>query len=278
MAAREGPRRQVPFGGHQIAEYAVAAALVAVGIHLNGRPAAVLVVGGVVLVALALVSKGPLAAARVVPRRLHLSLDLVVALAFALSPLLYLHDLQVIPVILTEAVALLLVRMSLTTEIVPQPRPDKGSSGSSAARLGALFAARPSRTASQSHEMAKSADSARTELEVPKLVAPNAASAVGTADVGALSATGDTKASPGTAGGQSSPSDTAGAVAATAGRLVGTAVAKARDSDVPTVAARSLGRATGHARRIGRAARAAKTAPAAAPPASAAPETSTPAD
>ena len=278
MAAREGPRRQVPFGGHQIAEYAVAAALVAVGIHLNGRPAAVLVIGGVVLGALALVSKGPLAAARVVPRRLHLNFDLVLALAFALSPLLYLHNLQVIPLILTEAVALLLVRMSLTTEIVPRPRPDKGVTTSSAARLGALFAARPSRTTSQSEEMATSADSAGSEPSAPKLVASNAASVVGTAGAGASSATADAKASPGTAAVQSSPSDPAGAVAATAGRLVGTAVAKARDSDMPSVAARSLGRATGHARRIGRAARAAKTVPEAAPTAPAPPETSASAD
>src|SRR5271165_5800552 len=146
MAAKAASRRQVPFGGHQIAEYAISAALIAVGIHMNGRPAAVLVIGGAAIGAFALVSKGPLAAARLVPRRLHLSFDLVLAVAFALSPLLYLHNLQLIPIILSEAVALLLVRMSLTTEIVPQPRPENAVTGSPAARLGALFASRSSTT------------------------------------------------------------------------------------------------------------------------------------
>ena len=50
------------------------------------------------------------------------------------------------------------------------------------------------------------------------------------------------------------------AAAATAGRLFGTAVAKARESGAPLAAARGLGRTTGHARRIGRAAAATKTA------------------
>jgi hypothetical protein len=245
MAAREGPRRQVPFGGHQIAEYAVAAALVAVGIHLNGRPAAVLVVGGVVLGAFALVSKGPLSAARLVPKRLHLNLDLVIALAFALSPLLYLHNLQLIPLILSEAVALLLVRMSLTTEIVPHPRPDGGSTGSAAARLGALFAPRPSKPTAGQQQAARSVEAVDAQ---PAATAPVA------------------------------PADPAGAVAATAGRLVGTAVAKARDSDVSSVAARSLGRATGHARRVGRAARAATTAKEAPASGPVPPTTSTPPD
>ena len=70
----------------------------------------------------AFVSKGPLGALRIIPRRLHVYLDLVLAAGFAVSPLLYLHDLQIVPIILSEAIAVLLVRMSLTTEIVPRPR------------------------------------------------------------------------------------------------------------------------------------------------------------
>jgi hypothetical protein len=120
---------------------------------------------------------------------------MVLAAGFAVSPLLYLHDLQIIAVVLSEAVAVLLVRMSLTTEIVPHPRPS---------RRGAQ---------------------------------------AGVADGSSA------------AGG----SDAVSTVAATAGRVVGTAVAKVRGSDAPLLAARGLGRATGHARRLGRAARAAKT-------------------
>ena len=130
MVSAGSSRRQVPFGGHQLAEYALAAALVVVGMHLGGRPAIVLAVAGAVVGAFAFVSQGPLAAVRIIPRRLHVYLDLVLAAGFAASPLLYLHNLQIIPIVLSEAVAVLLVRMSLTTEIVPLP------TGQSAASVG----------------------------------------------------------------------------------------------------------------------------------------------
>jgi hypothetical protein len=195
MASTGSSRRQVPFGGHQLAEYALAAALVVVGVHMGGRPAVVLMVAGAVVGAFAFVTKGPLAALRIIPRRLHVYLDLVLAAGFAVSPLLYLHDLQVIAVVLSEAVAVLLVRMSLTTEIVPRPRPSRRG-----------------------------------------------------AQAGLADGTG--------AGGGS---DAVSTLAATAGRVMGTTVAKVRGSDAPLVAARGLGRATGQARRFGRAVRAAKT-------------------
>ncbi len=195
MASTGSSRRQVPFGGHQLAEYALAAALVVVGVHMGGRPAVVLMVAGAVVGAFAFVTKGPLAALRIIPRRLHIYLDLVLAAGFAVSPLLYLHDLQIIAVVLSEAVAVLLVRMSLTTAIVPRPRPSRRG-----------------------------------------------------AQAGVADGTG--------AGGGS---DAVSTVATAAGRVVGTAVAKVRGSDAPLVAARGLGRATGHARRLGRAVRVAKT-------------------
>lgn len=191
MASVGSSRRQVPFGGHQLAEYALAAALVVVGVHLGGRPAVVLAVAGAVVGAFTFVSKGPLAALRIIPRRLHVYLDLVLAAGFAVSPLLYLHDLQIIAIVLSEAIAVLLVRMSLTTEIVPRPRASRHP-----APAGAANASR-----------------------------------------------------------SSGSSDAVSAVAATAGRVVGTAVAKARGSDAPRLAVRSLGRATGQARRLARAAR-----------------------
>lgn len=212
MASAGSSRRQVPFGGHQLAEYALAAALVVVGVHLGGRPAVVLAVAGAVVGAFTFVSKGPLGALRIIPRRLHVYLDLVLAAGFAVSPLLYLHDLQIIAIVLSEAIAVLLVRMSLTTEIVPRPRASRHPAPAGAA---------------------------------------NASSSSGS-------------------------SDAVSAVAATAGRVVGTAVAKARGSDAPRVAVRSLGRATGQARRLARAARATKAArdssqPVHVPPGSSAP-------
>src|SRR5271166_360837 len=142
-STKKQSRRQVPFGGHQLAEYALGAALIGVGLHLSGRPAVALVVGGGLIGALAIITKGPLAAVRLLPKRVHLYLDLVLALGLALSPALYLHNLQVVPIILTEAVAVVLVRMSITTEIVPRPAPERGVAPSAAARLGALLSSRP---------------------------------------------------------------------------------------------------------------------------------------
>ena len=83
-----------------------------------------------------LVSKGPLAAWRIVPRRLHLYVDLLLAGCFALSPLVYLPGLPVIPIVISEAVAFVLVRMSLTTEIVPASAPRKFRKGHLGAKGG----------------------------------------------------------------------------------------------------------------------------------------------
>jgi hypothetical protein len=194
MAPGGPSRRQASFGAHQVAEYALAMALVVVGLHVNGRTELVLVVSGGLLALLSIVSKGSLAAWKIIPRRLHLAFDLVLAACFALSPVLYLPSYPVIPIVIGEAVAVVLVRMSLTTEIVPAPRPDRGAARARAA------AGRPSSGASST-------------------------------------------------------------AAASAGRLFGSAVSRARDSRAPLNAARGLGRATGHARRLGRAAAGAKPAP-----------------
>jgi hypothetical protein len=235
-------RRQVPFGGHQLAEYTLAAALVAVGVHLNGRPEFVLIAGGGAVGALSLVTKAPLAAARLLPKRLHLHLDLVLAAGFAVSPVFYLHNLQVIPIILCEAVAVLLVRMSFTTEIVPPPRPERIGPPSRAARLGALLSQR-------------GASGRRAPVGT---AAPGSPSTTGAAEE---KAPGSDRVASAVTSTSASRADAAAAVAATAGRVVGTAVAKARNSGAPSAAARGLGRATGHARRIGRAARSARSVP-----------------
>ncbi len=195
MASDGSSRRNASFGAHQVAEYALAVALVVVGLHVTGRTELVLTASGGALVLLSIVSKGSLAAWKVIPRRVHLALDLVLAACFAFSPLLYLPGYPVIPIVISEAAAVVLVRMSLTTEIVPRPRPERGGS--------------------------------------PARAAP---------------------------GGSPARADAPSTAAASAGRLLGTAVARARDSRAPLHAARGLGRATGHARRMGRAAAAGKPA------------------
>jgi len=214
MASAGSSRRHVPFWGHQLAEYALAAALMVVGLHVTGRTELVLLLSGGALAVLAAVTKGSLAALRIVPKRLHLVIDLVLAASFFASPLYYLPSLPPIPIIISEAVAVVLVRMSFTTEIVPAPRPERQPAF---ARGG------------------RSSSSAASSEGAPTAVA-------------------------------------------TAGRLLGTAVARARDSRAPLTAARGLGRMTGQARRLGRAAAAGKAAPEAEQPVSVPPASSTPRD
>jgi hypothetical protein len=213
--AAERARRRVPFGGHQLTEYVLAAALVAVGIHLGGRPATVLIALGATMAVWAFVAKGSLGVLKVVPRKAHLYLDLVLAAGFACSPVAYLHHPEVLAIALSEAVALLLVRMSLTTEAVPRPRPSQATRGA-AYGLGGRFAGRP------------------LEAEAP------------------AEATSESEHGEATRSAPAPVSEIAGTVATAAGRTLGMAVAKARESDAGTVAARRLGRATGSLRRLGR--------------------------
>lgn len=208
MASAASSRRHVPFWGHQLAEYALAAALIVVGLHVTGRTELVLALSGAGLAVLTAITKGPLAALRIVPKRLHLVIDLVLAASFFAAPLYYLPSIPPIPIIISEAVAVVMVRMSFTTELVPAPRPP-----------------RPTRR-----------------------IAPRAAGNFETPGPGPVP--GGSREAPSTA-------------ASTAGRLFGTAMAKARDSRAPLTAARGLGRMTGQARRLGRAAAAAKASAAA---------------
>jgi hypothetical protein len=269
-ASKGSSRRHVGFGGHQLAEYCLGAALAVVGLHLSGRTELVLVASGGVLGVSALVSKGPLAAWRIVPRRLHLYLDFLLAVCFALSPLLYLPGLPVIPIVISEAVAVVLVRMSLTTEIVPRPRPERSSNATWARRAGRLAGSR-----SQAGAVPKAAT-------VPKAGTVSQAPSAGRSSPPpsplrdtATPATGSSQRDAGQGG---TGQDAMTAAAAAAAQLFGAAVAKARDSGAPLAAARRLGRATGHARRIGRAAAAAKAAPPDATPTSTVPRTSQPAE
>ncbi len=168
MASPGSSRRQVPFGGHQLAEYALAAALVVVGLHLGGRPAVILAVAGAVIGAFAFISQGPLAALRIIPRRLHVYLDLVLAAGFAASPLLYLHNLQIIAIVLSEAVAVLLVRMSFTTEIVPRPVP-AGGGAQAGMRTARARPADPTRCRQSPRPQAASLGRRWPRSEVPTL-------------------------------------------------------------------------------------------------------------
>lgn len=138
-------RQRVGFLGHQVAEYSVGAALVAVGLHLSGAVEVVLVAVGAVLVLLNLSSRGRLGAWRVVGRRAHHLVDLALVAALAFSPLTALQQLHVLGVVVAEVLAIGLLWIERTTRYVDLPvqRPPSGASpGPSGAERAGVAAAR----------------------------------------------------------------------------------------------------------------------------------------
>ena len=127
MDSAEAGRRHVPYLWHQVAEYLVAAAFAVIALHANGQVEAVMLACSGLLVLSTLLSGPPFGALRVFPPRAHLALDVFVAAAFALSPLLYLRHLSPIPVVVSEAAAIALLRLSFMTEIGPRPKRARGA-------------------------------------------------------------------------------------------------------------------------------------------------------
>ena len=107
------PRPSLPFWVHQGAEYALALFLADLALHGRGRAAVALATGAGGLAGLAALSDGPLGGIRLLPRRAHRALDVVVVAAVAVSPLVVRHS--VAWVVTTELMALVLLRLLLTT-------------------------------------------------------------------------------------------------------------------------------------------------------------------
>lgn len=107
--------RRVPFLGHQIAEYVVAVALVAVGFHLNGGAELALAGAGIALLVLNIVTAGPLGAVTLLNRHLHHAGDLVIAAVLVVAPFLVYGDLHFGGIVLCEAAAALIVWMERAT-------------------------------------------------------------------------------------------------------------------------------------------------------------------
>ncbi len=125
---RVSARRRVRFLAHEIAEYVLAAALLAVGIHTSGATQLTLVAVGAVLLLLNLVTAGTLGAFSVLGRRAHHAGDVLVIVALVLSPLVAYRHLHVLGVVVAEAVALVLIRIERTTAYVDVPRPVREAS------------------------------------------------------------------------------------------------------------------------------------------------------
>lgn len=122
---RTRPRARVPFLGHEVAEYAIGAMLIAVGIHLSGSGAttqAVFIVTGAALVALGALTAAPLGVVRIVSRSLHHAGDAVVIAGLVLSPLASIAHPSVLAIVCAESIALVLLRMERWTRYDEAPR------------------------------------------------------------------------------------------------------------------------------------------------------------
>jgi hypothetical protein len=131
-----GARRQVPFVLHELAEYIVAAALVAVGLHLSGGAQLVLVSVGVVMILLGAFTSGKLGAFALLSRRAHHAGDLILATVLALSPALVYRELHIVGTVLAEVVALVLLRIERGTLYRDVPRARRASPLASATASG----------------------------------------------------------------------------------------------------------------------------------------------
>ena len=107
------PAGLIPFWAHQLAEMLLGGLLLVEGAR-TGQHTAVLVGMGGVLLLLALMSDGALGAWPWIGRRLHRVLDLVAAIALAVSPLVLSLD-AVLAILILEAAALGMVWLALRT-------------------------------------------------------------------------------------------------------------------------------------------------------------------
>jgi len=126
--------RRVPFLGHQVAEYAVAVALVAVGFHLNGGAELTLVAAGIVLIVLNLFTIGPLGAVSWLNRRAHHGGDLVIVAALIVAPFFAYGTLHLWGIVLSECLAALILWVERATRYgEPQRRSVSGPAAQVAA-------------------------------------------------------------------------------------------------------------------------------------------------
>ena len=141
-AKRGRARRRVPFLGHQVAEYVVAIALIAVGFHLSGGAETALAAAGILLLVLNVVTVGRLSAVGLLSRRAHHIGDFVVAAVLIVVPIFEYSRLHVAGVALAEGVAILVLwieRSTLYIDKIRSPRPGKDPERKSVSRVPSTF-------------------------------------------------------------------------------------------------------------------------------------------
>lgn len=131
----------VPFWILQLAELLAAVALADLSLHVDRG--GLLVAGTAVFALLAITANGPLGLVRVVPRRLHVYAVCVVAVVFALAPILPQIRPDVSGIIIIEFGAVGLFRLATLTSTVVTVRAPRGSARTMAAAANRPAANQP---------------------------------------------------------------------------------------------------------------------------------------
>jgi hypothetical protein len=171
--------RIIPFAVHEASEYVLGAGLVVLGAHVSGHMSLALFAAGGAWCLLGALSKGRLGIFRLLGRRAHSMLDLLLVALLALSPFVVRHRLDWIAVGAAEAVALILARISLWTIYAPSaasPAAFLATSGAPAPPPGRAEGAEgPSKVTSLARSAGRTAAVARKGAAV---VGPQVAPAV----------------------------------------------------------------------------------------------------
>jgi hypothetical protein len=116
------PRRRVGFLAHQVAEYVVSVALIAVGLHLAGSVELLMTTSGAALIVLNLLTKSRLGAVGLLRRGVHHLLDLALAAGLLAAVVLAHHSLHAEGIAIGAGEATLLVWFERATVYRATPR------------------------------------------------------------------------------------------------------------------------------------------------------------
>ncbi len=124
---RSAHRRVVPLWLHQVAEYVVGLALAEMALHVRGQMETALLAGAGAMVAVGLLTDGPIGALRLLGPRAHQVADVGLAVGLAASPLAVPGHLDPLAIVTAEAVAGLYLRMATLTRYPARHRPPAGA-------------------------------------------------------------------------------------------------------------------------------------------------------
>jgi len=169
----------VPFWILQLAELLAAVALADLSLHVDRG--GLLVAGTAVFALLAITANGPLGLVRVVPRRLHVHAVCMVAVVFALAPILPQIRPDVSGIIIIEFGAVGLFRLATLTNTVVTVRPPRGSARATAQAANQPAASQPAVPTSTMGSAAATGATTTSDPSTGAGAAPRSATGAGAA-------------------------------------------------------------------------------------------------